>query len=86
MTKDIENRLFDYLSKMSYNGLATSSRIDLFQEYINFVNYLGLINYFSDDEVQSLIRIARNLANTFGIFEYLNFDAFSSSPIGSIKL
>lgn len=74
MRVDVQSRIFDYIARMSYNGLTSAARINLYQEYIDFVNYMGKIEYFADYEVNDLLRIARNLAYTFQISDFLKFD------------
>jgi hypothetical protein len=73
MCRDVEDSLFRYFVKMSYQGYSSDFRVNLFREFVSYIHSLKDIDYLCDFEFDDCIKIASNLANLFGIYDKIGF-------------
>ena len=72
--RDAEFHLMRYLLRMSYPDLTQGVRLQLIQDYINYVQELYKMDYVNPEEFVQFINIARNIARIFGLVEHIRFD------------
>lgn len=73
--RDAEFHLMRYLLRMSYPDLQQGVRLQLIQDYINYVQELYKIAYVNPEEFVQFINIARNIARIFGLLEHIRIDS-----------
>lgn len=79
MTSEVLAKLNDYIIKFSYPHILSGARVDIIQEYCNFVNELHRIKYLYNYERSQYIQIARNIAGFYKISDYIDYAAFRSA-------